>query len=172
MRLAYSCSNLADPTYGGIFMDSEFQTMNGQNKLTLWAEHVSVCRSSDLSVRVWCKENDICKQTYYRWQRKLYGIAKAQQEQSRFAEISLARVCSGKAAVTVRIAGTEVDIRSGADAVTVETVLWVAGHQQKAVNGGIAPDPRTDYVDIDEGSKKCRVTKRIHLPTPLDPATI
>ncbi len=66
-------------------MGSEFQTMNGQNKLALWAERVSACRSSDLSVRDWCKENDICEQTYYRWQRKLYGIVKAQQEQSRFA---------------------------------------------------------------------------------------
>ena len=108
MRLAYSRSNLADPTYGVFFMGSELQTMNAQNKLALWAERVSACRSSDLSVRDWCKENDICEQTYYRWQRKLYGIVKAQQEQSRFAEITPARVCSGKAAATVRIAGTEV----------------------------------------------------------------
>lgn len=55
-------------------MGSELQKMNGQNKLALWAERVSACRSSDLSVRDWCKENDICEQTYYRWQRKLYGI--------------------------------------------------------------------------------------------------
>ena len=66
MRLAYSRSNLADPTYGGIFMGSELQTMNGQNKLALWAEHVSVCRSSDQSVRDWCKTNGICEQTFYR----------------------------------------------------------------------------------------------------------
>ena len=51
-------------------MGSELQTMNGQNKLALWAERVSACRSSALSVRAWCKENDICEQTYYRWQRK------------------------------------------------------------------------------------------------------
>lgn len=108
---------------GVFFMGSELQTMNGQNKLALWAERVSACRSSDLSVRYWCKENDICEQTYYRWQRKLYGIVKAQQEQSRFAEITPARVCSGKAAATVRIAGTEVDIHSGADEETVGMVL-------------------------------------------------
>lgn len=51
---------------GVFFMGSELQTMNGQNKLALWAERVSACRSSDLSVRDWCKENDICEQTYYR----------------------------------------------------------------------------------------------------------
>ena len=69
-------------------MGSDLQTMNGQNKLALWAERVSACRSSDLSVRDWCRENEICEQTYYRWQRKLYGIAKVQQEKPRFAEIT------------------------------------------------------------------------------------
>ncbi len=69
-------------------MGSELQKINGQNKLALWAERVSACRSSGLSVRDWCKENDICEQTYYRCQRKLYGIAKAQQEQPRFAGIT------------------------------------------------------------------------------------
>ena len=68
---------------GVFFMGSELQTMNGQNKLALWAERVSACWSSDLSVRDWCRENEICEQTYYRWQRKLYGIAKAQQERNR-----------------------------------------------------------------------------------------
>ena len=53
---------------GVFFLGSELQTMNGQNKPALWAERVSACRSSDLSVRDWCKENDICEQTYYRWQ--------------------------------------------------------------------------------------------------------
>mgnify|MGYP006934512809 CR=1 FL=1 len=36
-------------------MGSELQTINGQNKLALWAERVSACRSSDQSVRDWCK---------------------------------------------------------------------------------------------------------------------
>lgn len=58
-------------------MGSELQSMNGQNKLALWAERVSACRSSDLSARDWCKENDICEQTYYRWQRKLSVLVKA-----------------------------------------------------------------------------------------------
>ena len=104
-------------------MSSELQTMNGQNKLALWAKRVSACRSSDLSVRDWCKENEICQQTYYRWKRKLYGIAKAQQEQPRFEEITPAQITSGPAAVTVRFAGAEIDIQNGADEETVGMVL-------------------------------------------------
>ena len=73
---------------GVFFMGSELQTMNGQNKLALWTDRVSASRSSDLSVRDWCKEIDICEQCSLGWQRKLYGIVKVQQEQSRFAEIT------------------------------------------------------------------------------------
>ena len=102
-------------------MGSELQTMNGQNKLALWAERVSACRNSDLSVRDWCKENDICEQTYYRWQRKLCGIAKAQQPH--FAEVTPICRTAGNIAVTVRIDGAEADIYSGADESTVRMVL-------------------------------------------------
>ena len=53
-------------------MGSELQTMNGQNKLALWAERVSACRSSDQSVRGWCKANGICEQTFYSGADKIY----------------------------------------------------------------------------------------------------
>ena len=106
-------------------MSRELQTLNGQNKLALWAGRISECRSSGQKVKVWCKENGICEQTYYKWQRRLFEMAQAQQEGS-FAEVTpLQAVRSGKVAVTVRIAGAEADIHSGADAATVETVLRI-----------------------------------------------
>lgn len=49
-----------------------------------------------------------------------------QQQEGRFAEITPERVNRVDGiAVTVRVAGAEVDIRSGADAAIVETVLQV-----------------------------------------------
>ena len=120
MRVAYTIRNT-----GGIFVSRELQTMNQQNKLALWAGRISECRSSGQNVKVWCKENGICEQTYYRWQKRLFEMAKAQQE-VQFAEVTPAQsVRSGNVAVTVRIAGAEADIHSGADAVTVETVLRI-----------------------------------------------
>ena len=50
-------------------------------------------------------------------------MAQAQQE-VQFTEVTPAQpVRCGNVAVTVRIAGAEADIHSGADAATVETVL-------------------------------------------------
>ena len=106
-------------------MGRELQTLNGQNKLALWAGRISECRNSGQKVKVWCRENGICEQTYYKWQRRVFEMAQEQQEVS-FAEVTpLQPVRSGKVAVTVRVAGAEADIHSGADAATVETVLRI-----------------------------------------------
>ena len=104
-------------------MVKELQEINQDNTIALWAERIAACRDSDLSVVQWCKENGVCVQTYYRWPKKLFSLAQAQQE-SRFAEITPTHV-SSSIAVTVRIAGMEADIHSGADAVTIGTVLRI-----------------------------------------------
>ena len=118
MRVAYTIRDT-----GVFFVSRELQTMNQQSKLALWAGRISECRSSGQNVKVWCKENGICEQTYYRWQKRLFEMARAQQE-IQFAEVTPAQfVRSSNVAVTVRIAGVEADIHGGADAATVETVL-------------------------------------------------
>ena len=68
-------------------MGRELQTLNGQNKLALWAERISECRNSGQNVKTWCKENGFCEQTCYKWQRRLFEIAQAQQKVS-FAEVT------------------------------------------------------------------------------------
>lgn len=103
-------------------MSRELRTMNSQNKLALWAGRISERRNSDQNVKAWCKANGICEQTYYKWQKRLLEMAKAQQE-VRFVEVTPAH--SGNVAVTVRIGGAEADISNGADAATVETVLRI-----------------------------------------------
>ena len=106
-------------------MSRELQTMNQQNKLALWAGRISECRNSGQNVKAWCRENGIYEQTYYKWQRRIFEMAQAQQEIP-FAEVTPVQpVRSGNVAVTVRIAGAEADICNGADAATVETVLRI-----------------------------------------------
>ena len=104
-------------------MSRELRTMNQQNKLALWAGRISECRDSGMAVKAWCRENGVCEQTYYKWQKRLFEIAQARQEVE-FAEVTPAQpIRNSNVAVTVRLAGVEADIHSGADASTVETVL-------------------------------------------------
>ena len=104
-------------------MNSGLQVYNEQNKLAQWAQVVSQCRGSGMSVRQWCQENGINISSYYKWQRKVYAAAQAQQERS-FVEVKpVQSTAVGGVAVTLRIAGAELDIHNGADATTVEAVL-------------------------------------------------
>ena len=106
-------------------MSRELQTINQQNKLALWAGRISECRNSGQNVKTWCRENGVCEQTYYKWQKRLFEMAQAQQE-VQFAEVTPVQpVRSGNVAITVRISGAEADIHSGADTATVETVLRI-----------------------------------------------
>ena len=106
-------------------MNSGLQVYNEQNKLAQWAQTVAQCRDSGLSVRQWCQEHGVNVSSYYKWQRKVYAVAKAQQE-SRFVEVTPTQPAAvGGVAVTIRIAGAEADIHNGADMAAVEAVLRV-----------------------------------------------
>ena len=106
-------------------MSSALQVMNMDQTAAEWAARIRSCRSSGLSVRQWCSEHKLSPQTYYRWQRRLFDMVKAQQE-VQFADVTPERSLSvGGVAVTVRIAGAEVDIHNGADSNTVEAVLRI-----------------------------------------------
>ena len=103
-------------------MNSGLQAYNEQNKLAQWVQIVSQCRDSGLGVRQWCQEHGVNSSSYYKWQRKVYAMAQAQQE-IQFAEVTPERPVG--VAVTVRIAGTEAEIHNGADAAIVEAVLRI-----------------------------------------------
>lgn len=103
-------------------METGLHTVNQQRKLSEWAERVSACRNSGLSVKTWCRENGVSEQTYYKWQRRLYELAQERQE-NRFTEITPQRISNNGIAVTVQLGGVELAIHNGADVATVEAVL-------------------------------------------------
>ena len=107
-------------------MSTELQELNGQNKLALWAARISECRNSGLSVRTWCKENGVGEQTYYKWQRRVFALAKAQHE-SQFAEVTptMTNLGARQPAITIHGAGIAADIHNGADPATVEAVFHI-----------------------------------------------
>ena len=45
--------------------------------IPLWQEKIKACRSSGMSVRDWCAENNITRQTYYAWEK--YCLSRASE---------------------------------------------------------------------------------------------
>ena len=88
--------------------------MSKQERLESWTARIMTCRSSGMTVRAWCMENGLAEKNYYYRQRRLFQTLSKQQtvHETSFAEVTPPQpVCSGNVAVTVRIAGAEVDIR-------------------------------------------------------------
>ena len=104
---------------GGEGMSSSLQRMNRENKLAMWTERVSACRSSGQSVKSWCRENGVSEQTYYKWQRKLLEELEAQRVQ--FAAVPVP--VSNRAVAAVEYGAVRVEVYAGADSETLQALL-------------------------------------------------
>ena len=102
-------------------MNQELQTMNRRNKLALWGERVAACRKSGSSVKQWCRENGICEQTYYRWQRRLF---EAYSEEHELVEVPFSG-SNREAVATLRVGEYELDIYPSANAGTMEMLCSI-----------------------------------------------
>ena len=86
-------------------------------KLQEWAARIQDCHSSGLSVRAWCRQEEINVTTYYRWERELLTAAETVPCSSvsavRFAELPAPKQGSRNAAersATLHIGNASLDI--------------------------------------------------------------
>ena len=105
-------------------MEQSLQVISRQERLEKWASRIMACRSSGMTVRVWCRENQVPEKSYYYWHRQLFETVSRQSHfvQPAFAEITPPQQAAVPT-VTVRCSGMEADIYGGADTATIETVL-------------------------------------------------
>ena len=97
-----------------------------------WQERIMECRSSGKTVQQWCKEQQICTTTYYRWEREIFGgIGKKEKESQalavagpQFVPVSATTPSStpGHPIMTLRSGTASVDIYAGAGASEIEAV--------------------------------------------------
>jgi len=78
-----------------------------------------------MSVRAWCRENEISEKTYYYWQRRLYQQMISTAETVKFAEISCQEktVPNSGATAKISLSGATVEIYPGADSQMIQTIL-------------------------------------------------
>jgi hypothetical protein len=113
----------------------DIQKLNKSERLGEWAQMISQCRNSGKTVSTWCREHDInIKTYYYRLRRLCEAIPEPTRPDSLplpsseagplFAEVApTEQTKRGSAAINIRMGNTEVEIRNGADAVTIEAAL-------------------------------------------------
>ena len=115
----------------------DVQVVTHEVRLQKWIGIVKACRSSGKTIKVWCDENGINYKTYYHWQKKVCletcrdietvqkAIPKAlpSKENTIFAELNVSRNNVGKIAVSVQRDNIHINVYSGADTSTIESVF-------------------------------------------------
>lgn len=97
-----------------------------------WISLIKECQSSGMTIRAWCKQNNIKEQTYYRNLHKLRSelceqlpVPISEPEKAvTFKPLEVQTpVPDMKAAVIVRVGNATIEINNGASKETVEAVL-------------------------------------------------
>lgn len=112
----------------------DIKRLNNSAQLSEWAQMVSQCRNSGMTVSAWCTENGINEKTYYyRLKRVCEAIPEAKsgnlpipqkEEEPVFAEVTPAgRSRSTDTAITVRLGSVEMEIHNGAEPEAIEAAL-------------------------------------------------
>lgn len=97
-----------------------------------WKVLISECQSSGMSVRDWCKANNICEQTYYRNLRRLrqeicesLPVSVTEPEKpATFQKLEVQTPAPDlQAAVIIHLPAATIEVRNGTSQQTVEAVL-------------------------------------------------
>lgn len=110
-----------------------------ESLLTMWRQWVIECRSSGLTVKQWCEDNNIHYKLYCYWQRQVWDaevktmVSKEQLPEIpkvQFAEISLPAVKNeaGTADVVLRYGNWSVEIRNTASGEMVKQIIEQVSH--------------------------------------------
>lgn len=97
-----------------------------------WKTLIKECQTSGMTIAAWCKQNDICEQTYYRNLKKLREEIcdslpipiKEQEKPVTFKKLEVQPpVKHTQAAVIIHLPSASLEIQNGATQETVEAVL-------------------------------------------------
>ena len=103
-------------------MEKDLQLYGKNQRMAEWAQRVSECRGSGLTVRRWCEEHGINEKTYYDWQHRIWE-SRNESRNGRFVQIPVETAAAGEnAAVRIRINGAEAEILAGTNAAIIEAV--------------------------------------------------
>ena len=109
-------------------------------RLSQWLPIVKACRSSGMTVKSWCEENNVNEKRFYYWQSRLRALASesltaSNQQESTFVPLALpAAQTSNKShftpAIVIKVGETAIELASDAQPELLASVLKVLKHAQ------------------------------------------
>ena len=105
----------------------EITTVKNQVKFAGWISMVEECQSSGLSIRTWCKENNVCYKTYlYRLRRlrQMFLQERSKEITPEITPLSIVQTPTVESKdITLQLDGISIVIPKGVDENSITTVL-------------------------------------------------
>ena len=110
----------------------EITQVKVQFRMAQWMKLIKECQDSGLSVKSWCRQNDVKESGYYYWLKKirkeackqLPAVQPERQEPVEFAKLQVDTGITGNStAVIIHLPSAKVEIKEGTDQKTIEAVL-------------------------------------------------
>ena len=102
-------------------MDNSLQIVNTNREMQEWADKIRSCRSSSLSVRAWCRENNVPISSFYYWQKKIFNRVSGRE--SSFVEIPVSEKSNYGVIARLTVNGTVVELLSGISAIEIAEII-------------------------------------------------
>lgn len=103
-----------------------------QFRMEQWRKYITECQASGMSVRSWCKQNNLSEQTYYKYLRRfrqelcdsLPVPAEPPEQPVQFSRLTVqTSVPHTQAAIVIHFSNATIEVQNGVDQQTVEAVL-------------------------------------------------
>ena len=105
----------------------EITTVKNQVKFAGWISMVEGCQNSGLSIRTWCKENNVCYKTYLYRLRRLRQMFLQEHSKEITPEITPLSIVQTPTVeskdITLQLDGISIVIPKGTDEDSITTVL-------------------------------------------------
>ena len=102
-------------------MDNSLQIVNTNREMQEWSNKIQACRSSNLSVCAWCRENNVPVSSFYYWQKKIFNRVSGRE--SRFVEIPVSEKSNCGAIARLTVNGTAIELLSGISATEIAEII-------------------------------------------------
>ena len=97
-----------------------------------WRKYIAECQASGMSVRSWCKQNNLSEQTYYKYLRRfrqelcdsLPVPVSASEKPVQFSKVTVQTpLPNTQAVIIIHLSNATIEVQNGVDQQTVEAVL-------------------------------------------------
>ncbi|MBQ4511916.1 MAG: hypothetical protein II969_02910 [Anaerolineaceae bacterium] len=116
-------------------MEKRKYTLNSvkhASKMAEWRVRIGECRNSGRTIKEWCKENQICLKTYYKWQRIIWdaeaenrSIEPVKTGAMQFAEIPQISIESDsqQAEIVIRKGDWRIELQNNANPAIISQIM-------------------------------------------------